>query len=181
MAAPWIVTVCRGLLVCLPPLAVYLFAVANRHRGPRPVVLSAGLDFLTLLAGLGGFLLAGGLLFLTAVQSDARLLGRGNFVQVQAAWGQERLAWAAAVAVYAGGLTAAVGLTVRARSRSVAVYNADRASLETAVGEVLTAAGVPAERFGDRWAADRDLVGVEYATGAEPRDNHGADARPAAG
>ncbi len=164
VTVPWIVVVCRGALVCLPPLAVYLFTIAGRHRRDRPVVVSAGADFLALLLGLSGFLTAGGLLALVAVQADARLVG-GTFAQIEAAWGRGRLAWAAVAFIYIGGIAAAVAATLWARAGALAVYHADPAGVDAVVTESLAAAGVPAERFGNVWAADRNLAAVDHMPG----------------
>ncbi len=162
MSALWLVVVCRGALICLPPLGAYLFAVAGRHRRGRPVVVSGAADFLGLLAGLGGFLLVGGVVLLAAVQADARLIGRGTFADVQSAWGRDRVLWGAAALLYVGGLAAAVALALRGRAGSFAVYNADPDGVDRAVTDALAAAGVPAERFGGVWAADRPLASVDH-------------------
>ena len=162
MAVPWIVILCRGTVLCLIPLGLYFQAVARRHRGPTPTILAGGPDFLTLLAGLGGFLLAGLALLLGAIHQDARLVGHADFARFDAIIARERLLWIGSGLSYVGIVGLLAIATLRRRARTLAVYRADRAPVETAVSEALAASGVPAERFGNAWSADRPLVEARH-------------------
>ena len=163
MAVPWIVVLCRGAIVCLVPLGLYLQTLARRYKGPQPVLISGTVDFLTLLAGLGGFLLGGLALVVGTMPADPRVIGVGDFARFDLAQARGQLAWVGAGLTYVG-VVGFLGIaTLRRRARVVCLYRVDRTPVETAISEALAAAGVPAERFGDAWASDRPLVEVRHS------------------
>lgn len=163
MAVPWIVVMCRGAILCLVPLGLYLQSVARRFKGPRPVLISGTADFLALLAGLGGFLVGGLALVVGTLPADPRVVGAANFARFDLAQARGQLAWAGAGLAYLGSVGLLAIATLRRRARVVCVYRADRAPVEAAIAEALAAAGVPAERFGDAWAGDRPLVEARHS------------------
>ena len=164
MAVPWIVVVCRGSILCLVPLGLYLQALARRHRGPGTTVVGGRGDFLTLLAGLGGFLVAGLALLLGAIDADPRLLGRADFAGLDGVLARQRLLRVGSVLGYCGLVGLLALATLRRRARMLCIYRAERGAVEAAVAEALAAAGVPAERFGDAWSSDRPLVEARHAS-----------------
>jgi len=68
LAVPLILAACFIGVFCLAPLAVYLLWLAAVHRRGQPVPISGGGDLTALLIGLSGFILAGAVVTLTAVQ-----------------------------------------------------------------------------------------------------------------
>lgn len=170
MPVPWIVILCRGTVLCLIPLGIYLQWLARRHGGPRAAVVPGGSDFLTLLAGLSGFLVAGLALVLGAIAADPRVVGRANFARLDLVGARAQLAWAGAGLGYLGVVGLLAAATLRRRAGTFAVYRADRAPVEAAVTEALAAAGVPAERFGDAWSSDQPLVVARHAGGLNYTD-----------
>jgi hypothetical protein len=153
--------VCLAGIFCLAPLALYLLWLAVLNKKRRPTVVPGGWDFAALCGGLSGFVLFGGGLVLTLLQSNARYLFRGNFESLRAAWGQEQLAW---LAVAAGYLVVVVGgglLTLSLRRRSLVVYNVEPGAFEGAVAEVFDHLGRPVRRTGNRWAGPGPLFDLE--------------------
>lgn len=165
MALQWIVVVAVSVVFCLTPLAVYFVWLASVYRRDRPTLLTGPVDFLALLAGLSGFVLLLGWVLLVVVQSDARLIGRGNWQQIQAVWGEERGAWALVAAGYLALVAGVVAWVVAGRSRLLAVYAIDGKRLEAIVTEVLAGVGVPANRLGNVWSDGRDVLAVEPSPG----------------
>ncbi len=161
MALPPIVLLCICGVFCLAPLTLYLAWLGAVNRRPRTTVMTGGWDFACLLAGLSGFILFGGGVLLTAVESNFRYAARGNWAQLRDTWGQERVAWGSLALGYVLVVGGTAALVVLARSRSLSVYNIDRARAEEAVGDVLVGMGLPANRFGDVWAGDRPLVSID--------------------
>lgn len=130
-------SLCFAGVFCLTPLAIYLLWLTGVNKRPMPTVLAASWDFIALVGGLSGFLLFGGLIFLTAAQSNFRYWTRGNFEQVRLAWGQEKGAWLSLAIVYVVAVVLAVAVTAYRKRRTLAVYNVELESLlETVDGEV---------------------------------------------
>lgn len=161
MPLPLVVLVLASGVLCLTPVAMYLSWVGGLHRKPRPTVVGGGWDFAALLAGLSGLVLFGGGVLVAAFHSNVRYAARGNWEQLQAVWGQERVAWAAFALGYVVVVVGTVALVARSRQRSVAVYNLDRDRAEAAVSDVLADAGVNATRFGDVWSDGRGVVAID--------------------
>jgi hypothetical protein len=143
---------CLTTVLCLAPLGVYLSWAAGLHRRPRPAIHDGPSDLAALLAGLAGFLFVGGGVALTALQSNVRLAGRRNWEQIQAAWDREHLAWVAVGGAYFALVVLAVVLSLRARRKTITVYNVAPAVLDAAVSGAAAEAGLPAERHGNVWA-----------------------------
>lgn len=150
MALP-IVIACLVGVFCLAPVVIYLTWLAALNRRPRPTVLDGQSDFAALLAGLSGFILFGGGVLVAAVQSNARIVGRGSWEQIRAAWGQEQTAWLATAGGYLVVVVALATVGLLGRRRSVVVFNVDRHTVEAAVEDSLVASGLPADRQGNEW------------------------------
>jgi hypothetical protein len=60
-------------VVFFVPLAVYLLILGHINRGPRPVLVSGTWDFIGVLFGVSGFLLAGGPAILSALNERWRM------------------------------------------------------------------------------------------------------------
>jgi nucleoside-diphosphate-sugar epimerase len=162
---PPVVVVCLGGLFCLAPLAVYLLWLGLVTRRDRPTVLSGPLDFAALAAGLSGFVLFGGGLVLTLLQSNFRYLMRGNFESLRKAWGDEQNTWILLSALYLLAVVGAVALTLAARRRSLVVYNVDPDEFEATVGEVFDRLGRPVERKGRAWVGGGPLFELDRFDG----------------
>lgn len=158
--------VCLAGIFCLAPLALYLLWLSVLNRRPRPTVVPGGWDFAALCGGLSGFVLFGGGLVLSLLQSNVRYIFRGNFEALRTAWGQEQLAW---LAVAGGYLFVVVGggwLTLALRRRSLVVYNVEPGSVETALAEVFDQLGRPVQRTGNLWSGPAPLFELEpFAAG----------------
>ena len=165
MALPLIVLLCVGAVFCLTPLTIYFLWVASVNRRPQPTALSAGSDFVALLGGLSGLLFLVGILVLVTVQSNSRLLVRGNWEQLQDAWGQERLVWGCVVFGYVLALGGLIVFTLSARAKSLSVYNITRNPIETIISDVLVSIGLQPTRFGNVWSDGRELVSIQNFNG----------------
>ncbi|OWK36985.1 hypothetical protein FRUB_07907 [Fimbriiglobus ruber] len=152
-------------MLCLTPVAVYLSWLGSINRRPRPTVISGAWDFVFLLGGLAGFVLFGGGIILSVLQSNIRLIGRGNWEQIKAVWGQEHLEWAAVTLAYILIVAAVVAVVVLLRAATLSVYNIGRDDLENAVDEALAQAGIPGVRTGNVWAADYRVVAIDWFAG----------------
>lgn len=162
MLLPLIVTFCLCAVFCITPLALYLTWLGAVNKRSKTTVFGGGWDFILATAGLSGFLLFGGGVLVSALQSNLRFAARGNWQQLQQAWGEERLVWGLLAFGYLLLVGGAVLWNVLVRSRSLSVYNVARDPIELAIDEVLAGVGVPASRFGNVWADGRQLVQLDY-------------------
>ncbi|QDU21619.1 hypothetical protein [Urbifossiella limnaea] len=158
--------VCLAGIFCLAPLALYLLWLAVLNKKRRPTVVPGGWDFAALCGGLSGFILFGGGLVLTLLQSNARYLFRRNLEALRAAWAEEQMAW---LAVAAGYLFVVVGgglFTLVLRRRSLVIYNVEPGAVEAAVAEVFDHMGKAVTRTGNLWSGPDPLFELEpFAAG----------------
>lgn len=151
MTAPLILVVCLANLFCLGPLSLYLLHLAVLARRPRPTVVSGSWDFAALAAGLSGFVLFGGGLFLHLAQSNFRYWMRGNLEAFRGAWASEQTSWVLLSAAYGLCVALLVALTLASRRLSFTVYNVSAPDFEAALGDVLEQLNRPLERRGNEW------------------------------
>lgn len=154
------IVACLASVVSLVPLLIYLIWLSILSRRSRPTVLAGPWDFAALLAGLSGFILFGGGLLLSLMQSNVRFLMRGNFEALRDAWAKEHLAWVLTVLVY---LMFALGgsfLALQARRRSLVFYNIEPEAFETVLAEVFDQLGRPVERRGNLFVGGVPLCEV---------------------
>jgi hypothetical protein len=142
---------CLAGIFCLSPLALYLLWTAKLTRRARPVVLAGTWDFVALLAGLSGFILFGGGLVISLLESNARYWMRGNFEALRDAWNQEKVAWLLLSGSYVSLVMVAVLFALASRRRSIVFYNIDTAAFEASVAEVFEHLNRPVERRGNVW------------------------------
>src|SRR5262245_48425475 len=121
----FILVLCLACAFCLSPLAIYFLRLAFVTRRDHPTVISGQWDFVGLVAGLSGFILFGGGLVLSLVQSNFRYWMRGNFEALRAAWGNERVSWMLLTLFYVFLVIGWIALTLAARRRSLVVYHVD--------------------------------------------------------
>jgi hypothetical protein len=158
--------VCLAAVLCLGPLAGYLLWLTTVTRRDRPTLVTGPWDFAALLVGLSGFVLFGGVLLLTLVQSNARFLTRGNFEAIRNSWGQEKTSWTLVTMGYVVMVFGGVYVTLVARRRSLVVYNVEPERFEAAVTEVFEHRGMPLERRGNTWSSGVPLFELEpFAAG----------------
>ena len=144
---------CFTALVCLMPVTFYLCWLASVNKKSRPTVVSGRWDFALVLAALSGFLLVGGALLLTLVQSDSRSVLRGNFEQVREGWGQNTGSWLFIVIGYFLLVIGAAALTLTNRTRWLSIYNVDLVAAERSIAAALERSHIlNATRYGNRWA-----------------------------
>lgn len=151
MGLEFILVLCLAATFCLGPLAAYLLWLAIITRRPRPTIIAGPWDFAGLVAGLSGFILFGGGLVLSLLQSNFRYWMRGNFEGLRAAWGQEKVLWSLLAGTYVLLVLLWVVLTALARRRSLVIYNVDPAAFEVTIAEVFEHLGRPVERRGNLW------------------------------
>ncbi len=162
----FILVVCLAAVFCLAPLGLYLLWLAVVNRRPRPTIIRGNWDFALLLAGLSGFILVGGGLLLSLLQSNLRFWMRGNFEALRDAWGQEQLTWSLIVAGYAILVIGGSVLALLARRQTLFVYNMDPALLEATLAEACEELGRPVERRGNLWVGGIPLFELEpFAAG----------------
>jgi hypothetical protein len=149
---PFILVICVANLFCLAPLSVYLLYLAVLARRPRPTVVSGPWDFATLAAGLSGFVLFGGGLFLHLAQSNFRYWVRGNLEAFRGAWASEKTTWLMLSLAYGLAVALTLAVTLATRRMSFSVYNVSAAEFESAVGDVLEQLNRPVERRGNVWS-----------------------------
>jgi hypothetical protein len=140
------------VLAFLAPLTVYCVALAAVNRRRRPVVVSGAWDFLGLVLGLSGFLVAGGPAILSNLVSAWH--GPGRVLRLPDPESGED--WRPAVlavllALYFAGLVAGVAVMAWRRRRVTSVYNVDTGRLEEVLGRVLDQLGFSWTRAGNRF------------------------------
>lgn len=153
--------VCLAGIFSLAPLALYILWLAVLNKKRRPTVVSGGWDFAALCGGLSGFVLFGGGLVLTLLQSNVRYIFRGNIEALKAAWGQEQLAWMAVVVAYLLVVVGGGWLTLTLRRRSLVVYNVEPDAFEAAIAEVFDHMGQTVTRRGNLWSGTTPLFELE--------------------
>jgi hypothetical protein len=163
--APFILVICLANLFCLTPLSIYLFYLAVLARRDRPTVVSGTWDFAGLTVGLSGFLVFGGGIVLTLLQSNFRYWLRGNLEAFRAAWGSERTAWIIISTIYVLGIVCGIALTLAARRRSLVVYNIEPTDFESAIVDAFEQLGRPLERRGNQWLAGIPLFELDSFEG----------------
>jgi len=153
------------------PVTFYLCWLAAVNKKPHPTVVSGRWDFAMILAALSGFILVGGAILLTLVQSETRFVMRGNFEQLRGGWGQSSAAWLFVAVGYLLLVVGAAALTLTNRTRWLSIYNVEVATVERVIGTALEASGIGgATRYGNRWANGPGLLdlvpfrGMSHAT-----------------
>jgi hypothetical protein len=148
---PFILVVCLSGVCCLTPLTVYLFGLALVNRRERSTIISGPWDFAWLISGLSGFILFGGGLVLSLLQSNFRYWMRGNFEAFRGAWASEKSSWLFLAAIYVLIVLLAVVLTLILRRRSLVIYNVEPSELEHTLAQAFERLGKPLERKGNAW------------------------------
>ena len=162
------------VLVFLFPLTVYCVVLAMVNRRRHPVVVSGPWDFLGVVLGQSGFLLAGGPAILSNLVLPGRLL-RLPESQSEADWRPALLA--VLLALYFVALVVGVLLVARLRREVTSVYNIEPSRFDEVFGRVLDQLGFPWTRAGNRFylrvsgptpAAGAEHPAVEQVTAAGP-------------
>jgi hypothetical protein len=157
----FILVLCLAAVFCLAPLAVYFLWLALLTRRSRPTVIAGQWDFVGLAAGLSGFVLFGGGLVLSLVQSNFRYWMRGNFESLRAAWGQEKVTWILFALLYVTLVITWIAMALAARRRSLVVYNIDPTVFEATLSEIFEQLNRPVERHGNLWVGPAPLAEVD--------------------
>lgn len=156
-----VILLCTAGIACLAPLSLYLAWVSAMNRRDRPTVVDGGWDFASLVLGLSGVLVFGGALLVATLQSNALLLFRGNWKQVNEALASERMIWAITAGGYLLLVAAFAGIGILSRSKSLAVYNIDRLRAETGISEAIESIGLTAKRSGTLWLYGDELIQIQ--------------------
>jgi hypothetical protein len=152
-------------LFCLAPLAFYLLWLALVARRDRPTVVSGPWDFAALVGGLAGFILLGGGVVLSLLQSGFRYWMRGNLEAFRGAWNSDKHIWLFLSGIYLLIVVGGVGLALVSRRRSLVVYNVETAEFEATLAEVFEQLGRAVERKGRRWSAGGPVCELERFDG----------------
>ncbi|HEY1188958.1 MAG TPA: hypothetical protein VGE74_14985 [Gemmata sp.] len=165
MAVPFILVICLAGVFCLIPLAMYLLWLTRITRGDHPVAMSGPWDFAGLAVGLSGFIIFGGGVVLTLLQSNFRFWMRGNFEALRDVWNQERVTWGLLVFCYLTLVLGGIGLALLARRRSLVVYNIEGTACEALLCEVFEQLGKPLVRTGNLWSSGAPLFELDTFEG----------------
>lgn len=147
-----------ALLVCLTPLAFYMCWLSMVHKKDRPTVVHGAWDGVGAVAACGGFLLIGGFILLSILNSDPRLFLRGSIKELQEMWAAQHLVWLLVLVGYIAAIAGAILITVRGRSHELSVYNIDAEAAGGAIEEALDRAVIQATRRGNQWVAGKSIV-----------------------
>lgn len=129
-----------GTLICLLPLALYLFFLARLNHRRRPTMVSGPWDFFALLLGLSGFMLVGGSVLLSTLDSTWRgMLFSGSFKDVSLSWEANSVIWSTIAGSYLVIVSAGVGWIMYLRQKVTVVYNVDSRSLPAKIMSALKA------------------------------------------
>jgi hypothetical protein len=162
-----VLIVCLGGVFCFTPLALYLYTLARITRREHPTVISGPWDFAGVVLGLSGFIIFGGGLVLSVLQSNFRYSTRGNLEAFRDAWEREGHVWMIVSAAYLLLVVGVVVLTLLSRRRSLVVYNVDPAAFEATVAEVFEHLGRPVERRGNLWSSGTPLFELDRFVGGQ--------------
>lgn len=167
MLHPLPVLVGLATLVCLFPVIFYFYWLALVHRRARATVLSGPWDAAMIVSATGGFLLIGGLLLLNLVQSDSRLLTRGNSALTHDLIAAEWQVWLLTYALYLLAILIAIVCMIRDSRRDLCIYNATSEVIDSAIVSAVEHAGISCRREGNIWSHDGDplleLRGPQFA------------------
>ena len=165
MGFTFILVLCLAGVLSLAPLAVYFLWLAFVTRRERPTVISGQWDFVGLATGLSGFILFGGGVVLSLVQSNFRYWMRGNFESLRAAWGQEKVTWLLLASLYLMLVIGWIAMVLAARRRSLVIYNIEPTTFEAMLAEIFEQVNRPAERRGNMWLSGVPLCELDRFVG----------------
>jgi hypothetical protein len=130
-------------------------------RRDRPTAISGTWDFVGVLVALSGFIIVGGGLVLTLLQSNFRYWMRGNAEAIRSAWIQESTTWMMFVIFYLVAVIGCSTLILLARRRTLVVYNVEPAAFEMALVEVFDHLGCAVDRRGRLWTGTTPFCEVD--------------------
>jgi hypothetical protein len=137
---PWVhpltflIRIGAGSLFCLAPLALYLLFLATLNHRRRATMLSGVWDYTCLLLGLSGFLLAGGPVLVSAVDSGWRSYWfGGHFADLKKVWHTNGVIWSIIAGGYLTAVGGLIGLFMFLRKRTTVIYNIDPPALPEAL------------------------------------------------
>lgn len=165
MGFTFILVLCLAGVFCLAPLAIYFLWLSFVTRRDRPTMISGPWDFVGVVAGLSGFILFGGGLVLSLVQSNFRYWMRGNFESLRAAWGQEKVTWILFALLYLLLVVGWIAMTLAARRRSLVIYNVEPSACEATLAEIFEQLNRPIERRGNVWVGALPLCELDRFVG----------------
>ena len=147
-----------GSLLCLMPLALYLLFLASLNHRRRPTWMSGRWDFTALLLGLSGFLLLGGPLMVTLIDSTWRgMLFGGNFDRHRSAWDANSRIWSVTAVGYLLALIGFVVYVMNRRESVAVVYNIDLPSINGLIARAAGKLGLTAREVPGGWEFSRSL------------------------
>jgi hypothetical protein len=124
-----------------------LFLATLNHRR-RPTMLSGVWDFTCLLLGLSGFLIAGGPVLVSAIDSGWRSYWfGGNFADLKKVWHTNSVIWSIIAGGYLTALAGLIGLFMFLRKRTTVIYNVDAQALPEILIAALDACGLTWRQF----------------------------------
>lgn len=126
MSPTFLFLFCVGAFVSLLPLTVYCLVLGYVNNRPHPTMSSGIWDFVYALLGLSGFIVVGGPLLLTALDSVWRAAWlRGDFAHLRGVLGETRDLWLRIWAGYFLLLLLGIAWALLLRRRTTVVYHID--------------------------------------------------------
>jgi len=141
-----------GSLFCLMPLALYFLFLATLNHRRRPTLLSGRWDFTGLLLGLSGFILMGGPLLVSTIDSTWRsVLFGGNFDRLRSAWDANSRIWSLTVLAYLLALAGTIYYMLHRRQQVSVIYNIDPAEVGGIIESAASGQGLRARSIVGGW------------------------------
>ena len=131
------------------PLALYLLFLSFLNQRQRPTLMSGPWDFTCVLLGLSGFIVLGGPMLLSTLDSAWRSYWfGGNFSRVREEWSAHSALWSRIGAGYVIALGCLIGITMNLRRKVTVIYNLDPSAIEDMLIAALDVRGLGCRRLG---------------------------------
>ncbi len=148
---PYVILICLAAVVCLIPTSLYLRVLAAMSRRPHPVVVTGSWDFAGMVAGLYGWIICGGCVWLMVYDRHWISLLGGDFAAIRAAWTMRGTTWTMLVLLYHLVVGVWIAVVSAYRHRSWTIYNIAPHTATEVVENALHDAGWAVMRRGESW------------------------------
>ncbi len=148
---PYVILICLTAVVCLIPTSLYLRVIAAMNRRPHPVVVAGGWDFVGLVAGLYGWIVCGGCVWLLVYDRHFISLLGGDFAAIRTGWAMRGTTWTMLVLLYLMAVGLWIAVVTGYRLRTWTIYNIAPQTATEVVESALHDAGWAVMRRGESW------------------------------
>ena len=157
------------LIAFLFPLATYLLVLGMINRRRSPLMIPGTWDFVGVLCGTSGFILAGGWFLLHVLADQGRALNVFHFQENDGSSERDVLIWVF-LALYFLFIVLGVAYILAQRRLQTAIYNINPQSFERVLEQVLDARGLLWTRTGDQLIIQTEtaVVDPQHAHSAGP-------------